>query len=171
MDELSIGWLQTPDGVAAVPEVNGESLIALVRAAELPSAEQSGTPSLAGAYGGLPPAVVRGPSSILLGRSEPTAEGPDPRLYVHGERVTLLACRCGDPGCWPLQARLGLEETRVTWSEFAQPHRSTWNLSRFGPFVFDRAQYEQALEAAGGPANGPGRGLSRTVPRQRKAPG
>ncbi|PZS29673.1 MAG: hypothetical protein DLM58_15100 [Pseudonocardiales bacterium] len=33
----------------------------------------------------------------------------------------------------------------VTWTEFAQDHRPGWDYFGFGPFVFDRLQYERAI--------------------------
>jgi hypothetical protein len=40
-----------------------------------------------------------------------------------------------------------LTEHSVTWSNFAQPHRRAWSYAGFGPFVFDRRQYENAIAA------------------------
>jgi hypothetical protein len=33
-----------------------------------------------------------------------------------------------------------------TGDSFRQPHRPDWDYSGFGPFVFDRAQYDEALQ-------------------------
>ncbi len=128
--------------VEAVVHINDRSLIDLAREVELPFAERDGTPSLAGEYAGLPPRIVAGPGGPLLGQTEPG--------YFEDGRVTLLECTCGTPGCWPLIAWLALDESTVTWSGFAQPHRREWDLSALGPFVFDRVQYESALAAVGG---------------------
>ena len=40
-----------------------------------------------------------------------------------------------------------LTEDCVTWSSFAQPFRPAWSDAGFGPFVFDRSQYEAAVVA------------------------
>ena len=65
----------------------------------------------------------------------------------------MLNCECGIPGCWPLLCRIEVRDDRVIWSDFEQPHRSApksrrvWSYEGFGPFVFEWAQYEAALEA------------------------
>jgi hypothetical protein len=51
-------------------------------------------------------------------------------------------------GCWPLEAGVTLAEESVRWSAFAQPHRRVWSYAGFGPFVFDRRQYEDAVAEA-----------------------
>jgi hypothetical protein len=33
----------------------------------------------------------------------------------------LLACGCGEVGCWPLEARIITGAGTVTWTGFAQP--------------------------------------------------
>jgi hypothetical protein len=33
----------------------------------------------------------------------------------------------------------------VTWTEFEQPYRKARDYSAFGPFVFDRGTYEDAV--------------------------
>ncbi len=129
--------------VEAVVYINDRSLIDLACEVELPFAERDGKPSLAGAYAGLPPRIVKAPASPLLGQTEPG--------YFKDGRVTLLECTCGTPGCWPLVAWLALDASTVTRSDFAQPHRREWDLSALGPFVFDRAQYESALAAVESP--------------------
>jgi hypothetical protein len=58
----------------------------------------------------------------------------------------LLACDCGDWGCWPLMARITVTERSVTWDAFEQPHRSTRDYTGFGPFRFDRRRYDAALQ-------------------------
>lgn len=116
--------------------VNGRDLVALVADFERPFAGD-----LAGAYGLLPAADVLPPARHFLGE-------PD-RLYVaEGGRTMLLACECAEPGCWPLAARIVATTDSVTWTDFQQPHRSEWSYAGFGPFVFERAQYEAALARA-----------------------
>ena len=36
----------------------------------------------------------------------------------------------------------------MTWTDFAQPFRRERDYTGFGPFTFDRAQYEASVEAA-----------------------
>lgn len=128
--------------------VNGQNFADLVREQELRFATAEGSPSIAGAYAGLPPSPdVLPPSGHFLGR--PTAA-----LYDFDERVQILGCECGEPGCWPLVCRIQVTDERVTWSDFEQPHRSPssnrhWSYEDFGPFTFDRRQYEAALAAMG----------------------
>lgn len=71
----------------------------------------------------------------LLGEQEPWP----------GRRVPLLGCDCGELGCWPLVAVVELENDLVRWHAFEQPHRGNRDYSGFGPFVFDRHDYDAAL--------------------------
>ena len=51
-------------------------------------------------------------------------------------------------------ARIAMSAECVTWSDFQQPCRTgrgkspVWDYSHFGPFVFERAEYEEALRQA-----------------------
>ena len=120
--------------------INGRDLVDLVAAFEKPFAE-----SLAGKYEPLPAKELVAPSRHLLGE-------PD-RLYQFAEgRVALLGCECGESGCWPFVARIEVAEDRVTWRDFAQPHRPQWSYQSFGPFVFDRSAYEAALRSPSSPS-------------------
>lgn len=52
------------------------------------------------------------------------------------EKTVLLGCECGEPGCWPLMARVEVGAEQVAWSDFEQPHRrDNWAYAGFGPFV------------------------------------
>ena len=121
-------------------EINGENLIDKLQAFELPFARAEGHPEIAGSY-------MRLAATTLLSRQ---FFGE----WEFEERVAVLACGdCGHVFCWPMMVKITLGVDRVTWSEFQQPHRTggetgTWDYQRFGPFVFDRHQYEQALEQA-----------------------
>lgn len=82
----------------------------------------------------------------------------DLRLYLFGEqqpwpgrRVPLLGCDCGELGCWPLVAVVDQESDLVRWSGFEQPHRGGRDYSDFGPFVFDRRDYNEAIDAVAEP--------------------
>jgi len=120
-------------------KVNGRDLRDIVREIESPFAEAEGHPQLAGQYTGLPVSHLMPPSQHLLG--QPT--GP----YSYTDKVTLLQCSCGEPGCWPLLARVTVTADTVVWNEFEQPHRrGYWRYEDLGSFVFDRSQYELALE-------------------------
>ena len=122
--------------------VNGRDLIELARDFEAPFASE-----LAGAYGLLPAADVLPPARHFLGE-------PD-RMYAGGDhRTMLLGCDCGEPGCWPLEARIAVTADTITWLDFSQPLRPEWSYRNFGPFVFDRGQYEGALARAAHHATG-----------------
>ncbi|MGC5004714.1 hypothetical protein [Streptomyces sp. DT203] len=42
-------------------------------------------------------------------------------------------------------ARITATAGLVTWDAFEQPHRKTRDYAAFGPFQFDRHQYDDAL--------------------------
>ncbi|MCX4564720.1 hypothetical protein OHA02_52550 [Streptomyces phaeochromogenes] len=44
-------------------------------------------------------------------------------------------------------ARITATANLVTWDAFEQPHRRTRDYAAFGPFQFDRHQYDDALRA------------------------
>ena len=143
VDVLRLSVAQTDD--AGHPtgtidfEVNGRDLRDIVREIESPFAEAEGHPQLAGQYTGLPASHLLPPSQHLFG--QPTG------AYGYTAKVTLLQCSCGEPGCWPLLARVTTTADAVVWSEFEQPHRrGRWSYEKLGPFVFDRRQYERAIE-------------------------
>jgi hypothetical protein len=114
--------------------IDGDDLIDLVRAVELPWARAEGHETLAGGYSGLAPDQWR----------------ELPEQYEDG-RAAVLACDCGEVGCWPLRVRITLEDETVTWSDFQQPHRD-WSYPGLGPFCFNRQQYEQEITRIAGAA-------------------
>lgn len=135
--QLGLRVLDNGGMISLVPEIDGQSLIELVAAYE---STQGYTP--AGGYGGLvPDNFTFGPlPEYYLGTAAPQWPGPG--------HAWLLACDCGEAGCWPLEARVEPTDDTVTWSEFHQPHRPSWDYSGFGPFQFDRSQYETAVAEA-----------------------
>lgn len=119
--------------------VNGARLQEIVRRVELPFAKAEGKPDLAGRYAGL---AVRGPglpARHFLGK-------PVETWFGDGDTI-LLGCVCGDPGCWPLTARVEVSDSTVVWSGFRTGHRA-WDISSIGAFTFDRHTYDAALAAA-----------------------
>ncbi|MGZ2484006.1 hypothetical protein ACVITL_002529 [Rhizobium pisi] len=122
--------------VAIVPCVDGVGLDQLVADFE----RAAGYADPAGGYGGLVPSHFRFGSllSYFLGQEEPLGE--QGKIYV-------LSCECGEVGCWPLIADVRLHQDKVIWSGFRQPHRPKRNYECFGPFEFERAQYEEAVDA------------------------
>jgi hypothetical protein len=63
-------------------------------------------------------------------------------------KTALLACGCGEAGCWDFLAAVTADRDTVRWSDFAQGHRPQWDYREFGPFEFDRVEYEAALRDA-----------------------
>ena len=124
--------------------VDGIDFIKLVAQTEVPCAQVEGNPSIAGGYRGLGMEYVAPPSQHLLG--EPTHP-----VYSHSDKVQILECECGEPGCWPLLCRISVLDDRVVWSDFEQPHRTggfgqaPWSYAGLGPLRFDRVAYEAAL--------------------------
>lgn len=112
--------------------VNGAPLTTLIHAFE-----NSHDLGPADAYGGLVPSFFRfGPlDEHYLGRSK----------HRPGAKVPLLGCECGEWGCWPLLAHVKTTSTAVEWSQFQQPFRNDRDYSEFGPFVFSKRAYEDAL--------------------------
>jgi len=100
-------------------------------------------------YAGLPVADLASVRTYFLGSPAPHGG--------HEGRLQLLGCGCGESGCWPLTCRMCVGPTVVTWSDFLQPFRAKgsaggyWGYDGFGPFSFDRRQYEQALSGLDAP--------------------
>jgi hypothetical protein len=121
--------------------VNGSRLQEMVRAVEASQATGNAKDGVPGRYMGLQPRPDTFPIRRLLG---------EPVVHTSSgisRRTTLLACTCGDPGCWPLQADVEVADLTVTWSNFRSA-KDEWDLSVIGPFVFDHEQYEESLSAA-----------------------
>ncbi|WP_460366520.1 hypothetical protein [Actinocorallia lasiicapitis] len=89
------------------------------------------------AYGGLIPEFYRfGPLDEHFLGKENLGLGP---------KTAVLGCECGEVGCWPLMTRITPTGDLVVWNDFEQGHRPTRDYSAFGPFLFDRQQYDKAL--------------------------
>jgi len=122
--------------VEVVPMVDGEPLTARIHRFERATGMETRDIS----YGGLIPASYRfGSASVhyFAGSESVVADGKSP----------VLGCECGEWGCWPLLARVVVDQDAVTWTDFEQPHRRDRDYSGFGPFVFDRRAYEEAVAA------------------------
>jgi hypothetical protein len=116
------------------PAVGGRDLIELIGLYE--SSKGFDAP---GDYGGL---IIDNFSfgdlnDYLNGRSEG---------WPGGGRVALLGCTCGVVGCWPLLATVLVTADEVAWDGFQQPYRPERDYSTFGPFVFEPAQYQSAVD-------------------------
>jgi hypothetical protein len=135
------------DGAGLRVSVDGRDLADVIAEVERPHAEAEGHPGMEGGYSGLPPSWLdEGLRAHYLGGPEShLASGPR-------DKTVLIGCPCGEPGCWPLMAQVEVTGQEVRWSDFEQPHRrGRWSYDDFGPLVFDRRQYEAALDAAGAP--------------------
>jgi len=121
--------------LVVVPHIDGAPLTELIDEYEI----AAGMQPAGDAYGGLIPEFFRfGPmQNHFLGLST-SAMGP---------KTPVLGCECGEWGCWPLMARITATADLVTWDAFEQPHRKTRDYVAFGPFQFDRHQYDDALQA------------------------
>jgi hypothetical protein len=123
--------------------VNGRNLLDVIREVETPYAAAEGHSEIAGGYNWLMMAALTRPDDHFHGRPE--------RHYSDGTKISLAECTCDCAGCWPLRVRVVANDDVVTWSDFEQPHRSErskashWRYDGFGPFVFDRKQYDVAL--------------------------
>lgn len=117
------------------PHVDGVALTELVEQFERSSAYTDP----AGGYGGLVIDYYQfGPlDSYFLGLND---------LWANG-KVPVLACQCGEVGCWPLMCKIEQAADAITWNEFEQPHRPKRNYMKFGPFSFARSQCRTALQS------------------------
>jgi hypothetical protein len=128
------------DNDSVAIEVNGRPLVELVGEVERPFAEREGSPGIAGAYAPLELRVFESVGDHFHG-----VPGSD---LVCGPRdkTVLLGCDCGEPGCWPLMARVEVDPHTVTWDGFTQPHRDErWSYDAMPVLTFEREQYEEAL--------------------------
>lgn len=126
-DKQNISWV--------TPVVAGQSLVKLVG-----DHERAQGHKLAGKYDGLVP------ESFGFGDLSQYYLGCGINQWPELGCLWLVDCECGQAGCWPLEASVVATDETVTWSSFRQPHRPEWNYEGFGPFAFDRAQYENAVE-------------------------
>jgi hypothetical protein len=118
------------------PHIDGKSLATLVEAFE----QASGYIDPAGGYGGLIPAYFGyGPfQDYFTGNNLP-------EYFRDLDGIYLLACNCGEVGCWPLIASVRHPDETFVWERFSQPHRPNRDYSAFGPFEFSRPHYLAAL--------------------------
>jgi hypothetical protein len=120
-----------------VPFVDGTSLVELVGSFE----RQRGL-SPAGGYAGIIPAHFN------FGDLTRYYLGVENQRWPRAGTVWLLGCDCGEVGCWPLEARIERTDEHVKWSGFRQPFRTQWRYDDFGPFTFERGQYDAAVTEA-----------------------
>jgi hypothetical protein len=128
------------DGYLAVtPTLDDIPLSTLVAAYE----NAKGYTDPAGGYGGLVPAFFSyGPlESYFLGQAGNQGESDN------DQEIYLLACECGELGCWPLMGSVVETDGGYRWEKFNQPHRPSRDYSGFGPFEFSKADYESEIRA------------------------
>ena len=131
--------------------VNGRSLIESVREIELPYATQEGREQDAGNYVWL---RLNWLPDIWL-----HFHGTSEQVLFYPFKTNLLECgTCGVSECWPLLVRIEVKGKSIVWRLFEQPYRRKkyetrrikhWKYVGFGPFRFDREQYESALRSLG----------------------
>ncbi len=121
-----------------LPYVDDVSLVDLVS-----GYEQAAGFDVPGAYAGL---VLE---NVSLGDLAAYLIGePEAAYRANHGTIALLGCDCGELGCWPLEARVLGQAGLVTWRGFTQPHRRQRDYGDFGPFLFERKQYEHAARQA-----------------------
>lgn len=123
--------------LALTPVVNGTLLTELIAEFET---RQGYSP--AGGYAGLVPAHFRFGDLVQYFLGQNNGQWPQPGY------AWLLGCDCGEVGCWPLEARIITGSDKVTWTDFAQPHRRSRDYQGFGDYVFGRPAYERAVREA-----------------------
>lgn len=116
-----------------VPRIDGAPLTELIDGFET----DAGMTPAGNVYGGLIPQFYRfGPMEDHFRGLSTDAMGPG---------TPLLGCECGEWGCRPLMARITVTADLVVWDSFEQPHRKTRDYTAFGPFRFERHQYDAEL--------------------------
>lgn len=120
--------------------VNGQDLIELLKAYELPFAKNEGSENIAGGYNGLTP------ETLLKHLTNPDEFDTD-----ENGKISILECECGCDGCWPMKIKVVELADKIIWSDFEQPHRTIdshnfWDFTKFGQFSFDTQNYKEQLD-------------------------
>lgn len=115
--------------------IDGRNLLDMIKEYELPFAQKEGNQDIAGGYMGMAPQVLFD------------------EVSKEKDEATIFICKsCGEWYCWPMFISIEKENNKVIWKNFRQFHRgpdspaSYWDFSAFPVFVFDKRQYEEALE-------------------------
>jgi hypothetical protein len=138
MNRLTFNIADDQGSVAITPAIDGIALTALVTDFE----HANGYSDPAGGYGGIIPAYFSyGPLDCYF-RGKGGNQGESDR----DSEIYVLACDCGEVGCWPLMASVVATERGYRWEGFRQPHRPNRDYSAFGPFEFERQQYEHEVD-------------------------
>ena len=136
ISSLSFSIQPFEDVSAVIPVVAGTPLPEMISAFEH---EKHYEP--AGGYGGLIPQYFNyGPLDRYF-----FGDFDDGSYFARMGRIYVLGCECGEVGCWPLVARVKVDEDSVVWDSFQQPHRPGRDYADFGSFVFKRRLYRHAV--------------------------
>ncbi len=122
------GIINNSESTVVRIEINGRSLIDLLKEYETPFAQKEGHPSIAGGYSWMEIQMFINSISSM-------------QKDIH----TILTCECGEEGCWPMEINIKVNTSNVIWNNFAQPHRKAWTYTQFGAFVFKKGQYQTEL--------------------------
>ena len=137
MDKLNFKWEKVQYEIDNEPTmtwqilINDIDLISLVKIVEQPMAAANNEVGIAGSYAPLTLDDLYDEIKI--------------DCDVETKEITLLGCPCGIVDCWPLCAHMEQSEDTIMWYGFSNPHRK-WDYSNFGPFVFDKREYEDLLD-------------------------
>ncbi len=122
-----------PDVHQIVPRIDTIPLTDLIDTFEI----RAGMEPAGDAYGGLVP---------LFFRFESATDHFHGSSFHASQKTPVLACSCGEWGCWPLLTHISLTGDLVVWDRFEQPHRPMRDYATLGPFLFDRDQYDKAVD-------------------------
>lgn len=137
--------------------INEKRLIDMLREVELPQAmkDQETGDKIAGSYVGFPygdrwflkrKKIIK---PYFLGLTDHTYE-IEPEKDGRNWTPVLTCSGCLEDGCWALLAAIEAVEDIVLWTALQHNHRKHWDYSKVGKdgtFMFDRKQYEAALDA------------------------
>ena len=98
MDHIELQLRESTHGASTLQiNINGQSLIDLVRKVEQPFADLEGRPHAAGQY------------DWMVGVA---CELFDPKV----QEVTVLGCTCGEAECWPLLCKVERFPGQIRWT-------------------------------------------------------
>lgn len=120
--------------------VNHLDIIDSLRKYEMPFAKKEGSEIIAGGYDGL------SPETLYKHLTNPEEYDED-----KNGKVSILECKCGCEGCWPMKIKAIDFGDKIIWTDFEQPHRNFdshnfWDYSEFGQFSFDKTEYNEQLD-------------------------
>ncbi|MBR2215349.1 MAG: hypothetical protein IJ849_06280 [Selenomonadaceae bacterium] len=66
--------------------------------------------------------------------------------YLRFDSVSIFGCGCGVIECWPLDVAVDVGAKTVSWYGFNMYHRTNWDYSDLGKYVFYKQQYFQEVD-------------------------